>query len=624
MTAVLVSSRIIGGVAVPCVAPPEWQNIEVMPGYANSFQLLSKRILLQIPAGIASAEGVSRAQRLRDKFLEEFLGPKARFIQVRNYSRVPGLPSRESRKVQSDLFELDAARCDGMIACGLSPMMRTMIRVGLLVTQSPYPFKLVGTEQEALHEALVLERGLLDITSKALRQTRDDWKIDLGNFKAEAWVIAPHIFGFKAEGWLKNKQLDQLDELQSRVLENQNILAKRYYRILDLSEYKGSDWKIRSQFRANMDRTYARFGRPQASYICDANPFVRTAFRIFSGSLNGTIRFCPSVEKALQLIQEESQTIMSTEVAPESPPIGVDELQQLAENIGRLSWKDPGQHFPSLPASHRLRPVYDALELVHLDLHSLLEASDADAESLHQAKCALDSALKARSELLAAANHEIRTPLNGLQGMLELMESCQLPSEAREYLETARQCSDDLAELLYNLLDLSTVESGRLQLEANYFSSQAIVMEIEQKHIKKITNHNLEFKVIESGLVDSVVYGDGRRLFLILDILVQTAIKFTAQGAITLEYKAELVQDRIAFVFQVRDTGVGVHPETLPRIFEPFTQVDSSFARQYGFVGLRLAVVKQLTQMLGGTIVAESVVGQGTCFTLHLSFSRQL
>ena len=625
MAPAFVSARMIGGISVPCIAPPEWQNVEVMPGYACSFQLLSKRILLQTPAGIASTEGIRQVQQLRDKFLEEFLGPYARFIQVKNYSEVPGLPARDSRKVQADFFLQDFGRCEGMFACGLSPMMRTMIRVGLIVTHSPYPFKLFGHEADALREALLLEGGLSSIDSLPKLEyqfTLEDWKIDLNGLSVEAWVIAPHVFCLKCSGWLRHQHLEFIDALQRRVFHYNCLNLDQYFRIMDLSGLKGSDWKSRSQFRGNMESIFAEFKPPQMSFICDANPLIRTAYQIFAGNRRSSLRFCPSVDKALQMIREQLHP--THESNKSALPVVDDDVQQLAENIGQMSWKEPDPHFPVLPANHRLRPVYEALELVHLDLHSLLETSEADAAQLKQAKSALDSALKARSELLTVANHEIRTPLNGLQGMLELIQQCKLPPEAAEYLETAQQCSSDLADLLTNLLDLSSVEAGRLQLEPSYFSPQLIAMDLEQKHARIIKSHQVDFSVKESGAIDAVVFGDGKRLFQVLDILIQSASKFTARGSISLECSAQLVHDRSELVFRVRDTGVGFKPETLPKIFEPFSQIDLTFARQYGGVGLGLTMANQLLKMLGGTIEVESKLGQGSCFTVRVSFSRQL
>jgi signal transduction histidine kinase len=369
-------------------------------------------------------------------------------------------------------------------------------------------------------------------------------------------------------------------------------------------------------------KIHKEFGRPRFSVICGASVFVRASLIISLGFVRDLFRFVENENSALDLINQNLHGI-------EPPVVGANkdvkhqqmepDLQELMDDIGKLGWVGLTQNFDHIAPSHRLKPVYDALSLVQLDIKHLLEAREQDAESLAHAHVAMESAKRARSELLGIAHHEIRTPLNGLLGMLELLKMTPLSEDGLDYMETAKRCGEDLMSLLTNLLDLSSVETGRLQLKPSRFSPSVLVEELTQKFAPIAQEREVKFLVNTSGPLHLFLFADGNRLSQVLGILLQNASKVTGSGSIT--FSAKAIQEGLGMVleFSVKDTSLGISAQDLPRVFAPFQDTDLSFARRFGGIGLGLSVVDQLVRMLGGVVSVESTQGKGSTFSVRLT-----
>ena len=285
---------------------------------------------------------------------------------------------------------------------------------------------------------------------------------------------------------------------------------------------------------------------------------------------------------------------------------------------------------------HRLRRKDDTYiwcetsnQIIHDDNRNIKEVvaicrdiSDIiKTEALTKEKDAAEMANKAKSEFLANMSHEIRNPLNAIIGLSNMMARADLKKEQKEMVESIKISSNNLLNILNDILDFSKIEANKIEILFNEFEIRKIMDDIYQSYKILALNKTLDFSCKIEEDIPAILYGDGGKLSQMIINLVGNAIKFTEKGFINIHItKIKTVNDILTLGVEVTDSGIGIRKKDYDKLFQSFTQIDSSTSKSFSGTGLGLTIVKRYAELMGGNIYFNSEFGKGSTFTIEVTF----
>ncbi|HEY0945822.1 MAG TPA: ATP-binding protein [Opitutaceae bacterium] len=438
------------------------------------------------------------------------------------------------------------------------------------------------------------------------------------------WVISFAIIGsilLVLAGYVWDRTLIQrLEEMRRTVRHRTPLVAEPAGdEIADDDEVMGLARQIErmAQSLQKVEASYRGIVEDQADLICRFRPDGRLAF------VNGAYaRFFG--RKRQELIGQRFP-LYQVEAIPRTP---TGELADAATFEHDLTGTERG-NVSFLWTQRAIRDMDGDLLEYQAVGHDITVRKDAEA-ALLAAKETAESADRAKSEFLTIVSHEIRTPINGVIGFAKLLRDTPLTAEQREFVEMISNSGVALEALISDILDLSKIEAGRIDIDHKPFPLRDCVQDIYGFFLPRARASGLTLDMRVDPAVPQVVNGDQNRLRQILINLLGNAIKFTERGGVTLTLTCVRGEDvpgttrkQLRLFFAISDTGIGIDSEKLDQLFKPFSQVDTSSTRRRGGTGLGLIISKRLCELMGGSISVESRPGEGSIFRFSLALDYE-
>ena len=337
-------------------------------------------------------------------------------------------------------------------------------------------------------------------------------------------------------------------------------------------------------------------------------------FAAITGQLPEQVRANPNSVFTHVLPEDLPDLIRSIEAAGVAPHLPYNHTMRVREvGSGTVHW---------ISVQSRGRPQPDG-GVVFNGVFTDVSDSIRLQQTLQEASRAAEAASRAKGDFLANMSHEIRTPLNAVLGLAQLLSDTSLDTQQRAWLGKLQDASRTLLALISDVLDLSKIESGRVALELAPFRFGEVFDSVVGLFAEPAAAKGLRLESLRDPAIPELMLGDALRLRQVLLNLVGNAVKFTERGEVRVQASRMPTGDaRPLLRISVRDTGIGISPEQRAGLFQPFVQADSSTSRQFGGTGLGLAICRQLVEMMGGTLVAESTPGAGSVFSFTARFEH--
>lgn len=613
-------------------SPQEWFfcNSE----YENRLGLMDEHIIMVRSQGYCRFTNTQWYLSKIDEIIGRFPDPEHKFVLFEDFTEF----SKVDPKARHTYIEVlrKNSRLAGVVYCSPKKSFRLNIVLARALYRIPIPV-LIG---EIYEEALKLTYQIL---AKPIPQFYPPNTIPAyQNLINESHGIvfeevAPRVILITPLPGFSIESLEQAFESFLRILDDmkRHYGSGEHYRIFNLNSVKTLSmhhfWRGLNFFE-KLEQDYQCKG----SYLYGLH-FAAKFLIMVRRKRNYPLVACQNTEDALKRIRT------NTEVKKEI--VGNPHVLDVLDAIGHINWDDAHSDY-QIPddVDEDFKPLHEALGAIKNDVNQLLfdrkqreeqletekrqsvflsaqnERALRESESLRKKA---ETAVEIKQRFLANMSHEIRTPMNGIIGMADFLLDSELNTDQKEHLNILKSSAENLLHILNEILHLSKLESGQIELENLEFNFIDLVTEVSEIHAVGMARQKgiCVVKEIDESFVPWRK-GDANRIRQILHNLMSNAIKFTDQGSVTLRVNGDHFQNQDWVYVEVVDQGIGIPVHRQADIFEPFVQADTSTTRKYGGTGLGLAICRQLAVRMGGYLDVQSEPGQGSTFTLQVALPQ--